>query len=264
MNSKTMRNYSVIFCCALAAILLDSCQKELTGTVDTFGCKVQQWTYLNANGGISGSFSYTYDSASAKPTQLVYTDSSGLQLTVIPTFKGDTVFFSNSSYAVLDGSKRITHLVEKSGFSPNGVYYYQYDAGGHGTNSYVYNATFTGDALTKFTQPYGVVPDVIASTYTYSDSVKVSDYNYFLIVGDDFPELQLYLPCFSIGIFTTKAIAREDYSVLVPIVTISATSTSFTNYKLTGQGYISSVNVSTATTSSVTSSYSINANYICK
>ncbi len=274
INSKTMRNGTVLVCCALAAMLLNSCQKELTGTVDTFGCKVQQFTYLNANGGISSSFSYSYDSATSKATQLVYTDSLGLQTTVTPTFKGDTVFFSNGSYAVLDGSKRIKHLVERSAISAissNGDYYYEYDASSHiskrtyddGTNSYISNATFTGDALTKFTLPYGTVSDVVALAYTYSDSVKVSDYNYFVMVGDDFPELQLYLPCFTIGVFTTKAITKEDITVAIPLITLPTISTSFTNYALTGQGYISSVTVTTSI-AGIPYPSGISASYICK
>lgn len=270
MNSKTMRNGTLLFCCALAVILLNSCQKELTGSITTFGCKVQQWTSLNANGGVAYSFSYTYDSATTKPTQLVYTDSSGLQTTVIPSFKVDTVFFSNNSYAVLDGSTRIKHLVEKSGFSPNGDYYYEYDAGGHltkrtyddGTNSYISNATFTGDALTKITIPYQLVPDAIAYNYTYSDSVKVSGYNYFMMVDNNYPELELYLPCFSVGTFTTKAIAQQVISVAIPVITLTPIVTNFTNYSLTGQGYISSVNE--ITTGGITASSSINANYLCK
>lgn len=272
MNIKTTRNCDVMFCCVLAALLFNSCQKEITGTIDTFGCKVQQWSYLNANGGVSYRFSYSYDSATAKPTQLVYTDSMGMIKTVLPTFKGDTVFFSNSSYAVLDGSKRIKHLIEKSGFSPNGDYYYEYDAGGHiskrtyddGSSSYISNATFTGDALTKFTLPHNIVPDAIVFTYTYIDSIKVSGFNYFAMVGNDFPELQLYLPCFTIGIFTTKAIVKEDVTPGVPqYFNFSPFSTSYTNYALTGQGYISSFTATTTVSGTVYSS-GVNAIYICK
>src|SRR3978361_271879 len=130
MNKRNWVKISgFVFFAITITCIVSSCQKELTGTIDSFGCKVQQFTNVSSTGSIAAQFSYSYDSATAKVTQLIYTDSTGALITVIPIIVCDTVYFASGSYAVLDGSNRITHLVEKnaiSSLSKNGNYYYQY------------------------------------------------------------------------------------------------------------------------------------------
>lgn len=254
------------------ACILNSCQKELIGTIDSFGCRVQQWSNISATGAAASQFSYSYDSATAKATKLVYTDSTGASISVTPVIVGDTVYFAAGTYAVLDGSSRITHLIEKNAIaslSKNGDYYYQYDPTGHlykrtyddGTNSYVSNLTFSGDMLSKITTPSGTVADVFQIAYTYS-SLTITDFNYFML-AKNFPELQFYLPCFTLGAFTNYAIATANFSVIVPVSNQPSYSSVFSNYALTSQGYIDSVGIQT-TTGSSTVNTGITASYLCK
>lgn len=267
------KTISIIIPIFTIAFILNSCQKELVGTIDSFGCKVQQWSNNSSSGAAASQFSYSYDSATTKATTLVYTDSTGASISVTPLIIGDTVYLASGTYAVLDGSKRITHLVEKNAItnlSKNGDYYYQYDPTGHlykrtyddGNNSYISNLTFSGDFLTKITTPSGSVADVFSTNYTYS-SQTVTDFNYFMFARN-FPELQFYLPCFTLGAFTNYAIATVSFSVIVPISNLPAYTSTFSAYTLTTQGYIDSVGIQTITTGGSTVNTSITANYLCK
>ncbi|MEO7311741.1 MAG: hypothetical protein ABIX01_15160 [Chitinophagaceae bacterium] len=242
----------VIVCVAVAAIFLPSCQKELDGSLFTFGCKVQQWADLDSASNAVETFGFTYDSTSGKPVLLQYNDiASGNSQTVVPVFTKDTIYFNQGSYAVLDNSKRIYRLEERNsvnGIAPDGTYFYTYDATGHlatrifddGSNSQTTTYTFTGDELSKMDEPALGTANALTTTYTYSATTKVKDYNLF-VFASNFPELRLYLPCFGMGRLTEKAIEKTVTRLNIPLLPVPEVTTTFSNYQFDTKGNITKV-----------------------
>ncbi|MES2772854.1 MAG: hypothetical protein V4722_01630 [Bacteroidota bacterium] len=257
------------------ALLFTSCQKELEGSVFNFGCRVQQWADLDSSENATETFDYTYDSATGKPLSLVYNDNvGGNSQTVIPVFSKDTVYFNVGSWAALDNSNRIYRLEERNSVNasvPDGSYFYTYDASGHlstriyddGVTTETTTYTFTGDELTKSDDPLLGIANATTTTYTYSSTVKVKDYNAF-IFASAFPELRLYIPCFSFGRFTDKAIEKATLKANIPIPIPEVTIT-FTNYQFDARGNIIKVQLNeTATGVPQTTRAFLSGSYLCR
>jgi len=236
------------------AIFFSGCQKELTGTVFTFGCKVQQWADLDSAGNATQTFDFRYDTATGKPALLQYNDiTSGNTQSVIPVFAKDTVYFNVGSYAVLDNSKRIYRLEEQNSVNtavPDGSYFYTYDASGHiatriyddGVASETTTYTFTGDELTKTNESLLGTANAVTTTYSYSATTKIKDYNPFIFAAK-FPELRLYMPCFSFGRFTDKAIEKTVVKINIPFIPVPEITNTFSAYQLDAKGNILKVQI---------------------
>ena len=269
---KKIRVLALIIC---VAFLFSSCQKELEGSVFTFGCKVSQWADLDSTGKAVETFNYTYDSTTGKPIVLRYTDNiSGGNQTVVPIFSKDTVYFNTGSYAALDNSKRIYRLQERNSVNPNapdGIYYYTYDASGHiatriydnGTTAETTTYTFTGDELTKMNEPVFGTPNAITTTYTYAANIKIKDYNPF-IFASAFPELRLYMPCFTYGRFTEKAIEKMTVKINLPFIPIPEITTSFSNYQFDAKGNMTKVQTDIVLPGAISTKDFLAGSYLCR
>lgn len=228
-------------------IMCVGCQKELTGAVFTFGCKVQQWSDLDSAGNPIATYNYSYDSTTGKPILLLYNDiGSGANQIVVPVFNKDTVYFNTGSYAALDNSKRIYRLEERNSVNPDapdGIYFYTYDASGHiatrtydnGTGTETTTYTFTGDELTKTDEAVFGTPNALTTTYTYATTTKVKDYNPF-VFASNFPELRLYMPCFTFGRFTEKAIEKMVVKINIPLLPFPEITSTFSSYQFDTKG----------------------------
>ncbi len=257
------------------ASFFSSCQKELEGSVFTFGCKVSQWADLDSAGNAIETFNYTYDSTTGKPILLQYTDNvNGGNQTVVPVFNKDTVYFNTGSYAALDNSKRIYRLEERNSVNPSapdGIYYYTYDASGHiatrtyddGVASETTTYTFTGDELTKTDEPAFGTPNAVTTTYSYAASTKVKDYNAF-IFANTFPELRLYMPCFTFGKFTEKAIEKMTVKINIPLIPIPEITTSFSNYQFDAKGNMTKVQTDITIPGTISAKGFLAGSYLCR
>ena len=257
------------------AIFFSSCQKELQGTVFTFGCRVSQWADLDSSGNATETFNYSYDTTTGRPILLRYNDIAGITTqTVIPVYGKDTIYFNTGSYAVLDNSKRIYRLKENNSLNasaPDGSYYYTYDANGHiatrtyddGTAAETTTYTFTGDELTKINETVLGTPNAITTFYTYSATAKVKDYNHFIFAAA-FPELRLYMPCFSFGRFTNKAIEKTVLKINIPFLPIPEITTTFTNYQFDTRGNIATVQLTDNIAGIAIAKNFFAGNYLCR
>ena len=257
------------------AIFFFGCQRELYGPVFSFGCKVVQWADLDSNGSATAIFDYKFDTTNGKVLLLKYTDIPGnTTQTVVPVFSKDTVYFNTGSWAVLDNSKRIYRLEERNAVNasaPNGSYYYTYDASGHiasrtyddGAVAQTTTYSFTGDELTTANEPAMGSGNALTVSYTYSSTATVTDYNTY-IIASRFPELRLYMPCFSFGRFTNKALEKTAIKLNIPFLPIPEITTTYSSYQFDSKGYVTKVRLDNRLGTTPVSKSFLSAVYFCK
>jgi hypothetical protein len=231
---------------------LTSCQKELKKeeTDASAFCSVSAITISNGNSKVTGKYTYTYDSISRRATMLKFQSFEANTTKIYyPTYSGDTMFFSQKGYLILDASKRIKLLVDPN--APGGknlAYYYSYNSQGKleqrliddGFNDALRtNFSYTNGSLSGFKQDYAGFPQSLAAIVSLNTATTITDFNQFALV-DLFPELVMYLPTFQLGTITEFPLAKIEANIGITNLPASNFVNTYGNYTLTAEGWLSS------------------------
>jgi hypothetical protein len=270
-----MRNSPILFC-VLALLLLSSCQKELTeeGGAPTF-CNVASITVKNGGGNVIELYEYEYDSVSRRPTRLRYQNfEAGTSKIVTPVYSADTVYLGLNTYLTVDASKRIKKLSE---FDPpqgliEGDYYFTYNSNGQLTerliddgvnDAYTTSFNYNNNNLVNFSEDVPGFPQPIPSTVAYGSSPELKAYTQYALL-ELFPELLLYMPTLQLGKISPLPIATVESTLELPGSPLPVTvTTTYDNYTLTQEGWLSTFQSKTVAGGSTVTSASYQFQYRC-
>lgn len=249
-----MRNRLVF--CVIAISFLASCQKELTNEGLPEFCAVTSIKVTDGTtNAITAMYTFEYDSFLLKPSKLKYENfPKGISRTLSPTYAGDSIYLGARGFITLDNSGKISILNETNSFPgiENGDYYYTYNNVGRMEQKLLddgvddasrTNFTYNNDTLVSYKQDIPGYVQGLSASLTYSNTLQVKAFPE-LATLEIFPELMLYMPCIKLGKLTSAPLA-QIISTKATSGSETNTTTTYSNYTLTQEGWLSSFETST-------------------